>query len=239
MSRAGADVVVRVNQPLELCVRDFEAAISPAIKALLLPKVDSASHVRLLAELAERIEVAKGLPVGHNRFSILVETAEAFSRVDEIAKAHPCILAIGLGAEDFALSTSSVPEADILLYPKQRVAIAAHAAGILAMGIIGSVANFNNEAGIREAVSRSRRFGFSGSACIHLKVVPLLNEGFSPTDEEVGAAERVIAGFQEAKAQGRASITVDGKMIDCPIVERAERLLNLARRTRSLAAEAS
>lgn len=238
VSRNGADVVVRVNQPLELCVRDFEAAISPEIKALILPKIDSASHVRLLAELADRIEAGKGMAIGHTKFMILVETAEAFPRLDEIAKAHRRNIAISLGAEDFALSTNTLPDPDVLLYPKQRVAIAAHAAGILAMGIIGTVANFNDEEGIREAIRKSRRFGFLGSSCIHPKVVPLLNEGFSPTPEEVAAAERVVAGFEEAMAQGRASITVDGKMIDYPVVERAEKLLALAERTRNRTAHA-
>jgi len=230
VSRNGADVLVRVNEPLELCVRDLETVVSPEICALLLPKIDSASHVRLLAALVDRIEAEKGMPIGHTKFSVLVETASAFARVEEIAMAHPRIVAVGLGSEDFALDTGGLPDPDVLLYPKQRVAIAARAAGVLPMGIIGTVADFNDEEGYRQVVRNSRRFGFAGASCIHPKVVSMLNDGFGPTAEEVAAAKRVVEGFETAKAQGRASITVDGKMIDYPIVDRAERLLALAAR---------
>src|SRR3546814_3406069 len=104
VSRNGADVLVRVNEPLELCVRDLETVISPEICALLLPKIDSASHVRLLAQLADRIEAEKGMPIGHTKFSVLVETASAFARIEEISMAPPRIVSVGLGREDFALS---------------------------------------------------------------------------------------------------------------------------------------
>jgi citrate lyase subunit beta/citryl-CoA lyase len=230
VGRDGADVLVRVNQPLEHCVRDIEASVSPEIAALMLPKVDSASHVRLLAELVDRIEAAKGMPVGHTKFVILVETAEAFSRLGEIAAAHPRNVAISLGVEDFATSTNSVPESDVVLYPKQQTVIAACAAGILPMGTIGSVANFSDDEANAKVIRNSRRFGFRGSACIHPRVVPLLNQGFGAGADEVAAAERILAGFEQAKAQGRASIAVDGKMIDYPIVERAQRLLDRHRR---------
>src|SRR3546814_803553 len=101
---------------------------------------------------------------------------------------------------------------------------------LLPMGIIGTVADFNDEEGYRAVVHNSRRFGFAGASCIHPKVVAMLNDGFGPSPDEIAAAKRVVEGFEVAKAQGRASITVDGKMIDYPIVDRAERLLALAAR---------
>jgi citrate lyase subunit beta / citryl-CoA lyase len=230
VGRDGADVLVRVNQPLELCVRDIESSVSPQIAALMLPKIDSASHVRLLAELIDRVEAAKGMTPGHTKLYLLVETAEAFARLGEIAGAHPRNVAISLGVEDFATSTNSVPESDVVLYPKQQTVIAACAAGILPMGTIGSVANFGDDEANARVIRNSRRFGFRGSACIHPRVVPLLNEGFGASAEEIAAAERILAGFEQAKAQGRASIAVDGKMIDYPIVERAQHLLDRHKR---------
>src|SRR3546814_20406402 len=89
VSRNGADVLVRVNEPLELCVRDLETVISPEICALLLPKIDSASHVRLLAPLADRLEAEKGIPIAHTKFPVLIETASALQRLDENATANP------------------------------------------------------------------------------------------------------------------------------------------------------
>ncbi len=229
-ARGGADILVRINRPLELAVRDIEAVVSPDIKGLLLPKIDSASHVRLLAELVETVERRRGMPAGSTKFSAMIETAEAFPRMWEIAAAHPRVVAMSLGSEDFALSTGSEPDPDVLLYPKQQVVIAARAAGILPMGTIGTVATYQDLDGYREVVRRSRRFGFQGSACIHPQIVPILNEGFSPTAEEVASAERIVAAFERATAEGRGSIEVDGKMIDIPIVERAQRLIDTARR---------
>jgi citrate lyase subunit beta / citryl-CoA lyase len=229
-ARGGADITVRVNRPLELAVRDLETVISPAVTALLMPKIDSASHVRLLAEVAESVERRKGMPVGHTRFMLLVETAEAFPRLGEIAAAHPRNVALSLGAEDFAASTGSAPDPDVLLYPKQQIVFAARAAGVLPMGVIGTVAEYQDLAGYPDLVRRSRRFGFQGASCIHPSIVPMLNEGFSPAPGEVATAQRIIAAYEKAQSEGRGSIEVDGKMIDVPVVERAQRVVDTARR---------
>lgn len=229
-AQAGADITVRVNRPLELAVRDLETAISPAVAAVLLPKIDSASHVRLLAEVAETVERRKRMPVGSTKFMLLVETPEAFSRIWEIASAHPRIIALSLGAEDFAASTASAPDPDVLLYPKQQIVFAARAAGIMPMGVIATVADYQDLTGYRDLVLRSRRFGFQGASCIHPSIVPVLNEGFSPTRAEVASAARIIAAYEKAQTEGRGSIEVDGKMIDVPVVERAQRVVDTARR---------
>jgi citrate lyase subunit beta/citryl-CoA lyase len=229
----GADLLVRINRPLELAVRDIETVVSPAIMGLVLPKIDSEAHVRLLAELLDTVEAEKGLTRGHTKFVVLIETAEAFLRVREIAGAHERVVAISLASEDFTLSTNSQPDPDVLLYPKQQVLIAACAAGVLPLGVIGSIANYRDEAGYREAIRRSRRFGFTGASCIHPAIVPLLNEGFGPSAEEIATAGKIVAAFAIAKAEGRGSASVDGKMIDIPVVLRAERVLRLAERIKA------
>lgn len=226
----GADILVRINRPLELAVRDIEAVVSQDVAALMLPKIESANHVRLLAELLDTVEAEKGLPPGHTKFLVIIETAEAFLHAHEIAGAHKRVVAISLGSEDFTLDTYSQPDPDVLLYPKQHVMIAACAAGVLPLGVIGSVANYQDLEGYRTAIRASRRFGFQGASCIHPGIVPLLNEGFGPTAEEVASAERIITGFEKAKAEGRGSLSVDGKMIDIPVVLRAERVLSIGRR---------
>ena len=151
----------------------------------------------------------------------------------EIAGAHPRVVAISLASEDFTLSTNSQPDPDVLLYPKQQVLIAACAAGVLPLGVIGSIANYRDENGYRDAIRRSRRFGFQGASCIHPAIVPLLNEGFGPSVDEIAAAERIVAAFAKAKAEGRGSASVDDRMIDIPIVLRAERVLRSAERIKA------
>ncbi len=230
VAKSGADVVVRINRPLELAVRDIEAAVSPAICALILPKIDCAGHMRLLEELVETVEREKGMTVGHTKFMALVETPAAFARVEEIAYSSPRLVGLSLGSEDFAMEMGMPPATDTLSYPKQRLAIAAVAAGVMPMGIVGSVADFADLEGYRASARLARRYGFRGSACIHPNHVKILNEEFGAKPEEITWAHRVIAIYEQAKSEGRASIQLDGKMIDIPIVVRAERILAEAQR---------
>jgi citrate lyase subunit beta/citryl-CoA lyase len=135
VSRGGADVVVRINRPLRLAVRDIEAAVGPGVLALALPKVDSPEHVLLLAEIVDEVEAERGMAPGTTRFIAMVETAAAFFRIAEIARAHPRLCALNLGAEDFALSAGILPDAEGLFMPKQMAVFAARAARIMPWGL--------------------------------------------------------------------------------------------------------
>ena len=230
VARSGADVVVRINRPIELAVRDIEAAVQPGVTGLILPKIDSAGHMRLLDELIETVERQKGMTVGHTRTMALVETPAGFGRVEEIAGSSPRLVGMSLGSEDFAMEMGMPPAIDTLSYPKQRLAVAAVAAGVMPMGIVGSVADFKDLEGYRNSARLARRFGFRGSACIHPNHVPILNEEFGIKPEELVWAKRVIDVYEQAKREGRASIQLDGKMIDIPIVIKAERIQAEARR---------
>ena len=159
-----------------------------------------------------------------------VETPAAFARIDEIAVSCSRLVAMSLGSEDFAMEMGVPPTTDTLSYPKQRLAIAAVAAGLMPMGIVGSVADFADLEGYRASARLARRFGFRGSACIHPNHVKILNEEFGAKPEEIAWARRVIAVYEEAKREGRASIQLDGKMVDIPIVVRAERIIAEAER---------
>jgi citrate lyase subunit beta / citryl-CoA lyase len=225
VSRGGADVVVRINRPLRLAVRDIEAAIGPRILALALPKVDSAAHVRLLAEIVDEVEAERGVARRTTRFIAMVETAAAFFRIADIARAHPRLCALTLGAEDFAVSAGILPEAEGLFMPKQMAVFAARAAGIVPLGFVGTVAEFHDLDGFRQTIRRSRRLGFIGASVIHPSQVPILNEEFRASPEELDHARRVVATYDEALAAGVGAVTVDGKMIDVPVVERARLLL--------------
>jgi citrate lyase subunit beta/citryl-CoA lyase len=225
VSRGGADVVVRINRPLRLAVRDIEAAVGPRVLALALPKVDGPEHVRLLAEIVDEVEAGRGMAAGTTRLIAMVETAAAFFRIAEIARAHPRLCALNLGAEDFALSAGILPDAEGLFMPKQMAVFAARAAGIMPLGFIGTVAEFHDLDGFRQTIRRSRRLGFIGASVIHPSQIPILNEEFRPGAEEVDHARRVVAAYGKALAEGVGAVTVNGKMIDVPIVERARLLL--------------
>ncbi|WP_375457947.1 HpcH/HpaI aldolase/citrate lyase family protein [uncultured Enterovirga sp.] len=228
-----SDVMVRINQPLELAVRDLEAAVIAGVDAIKITKVEGPEHVRLLDEMVTRLEIARGLPPGRIWFIGLIEAPGPLARAYEIARSTPRLAGISLGSEDYATAIGAKPSEDTMLMPKQQIVQAATAAGILPLGTIGSVADFSDLEGYARIVRRSADFGLVGSACIHPSLVPILNAGFSPSDEEVRDAERIVELDREAAASGRGSFAVDGKMIDIPIVQRAEALLA---RSRAIAA---
>ena len=221
VSRSGADVVVRINRPWRLCLRDLEAVVSREICALMLPKAESADHVCMVAEVLDELEAERGLPRGHTRLVPMIESAAAFFRVQEIAAAHARVVGLNLGAEDFALSVGMVPEAEGLFYPKQQIVIAARAAGVLPLGFIGTVADFKDLDAFRATIRRSRRLGFMGASVIHPSQIEILNAEFRPSPEEVEQARKVVAAFEAATGGNQGAIEVDGKMVDIPVVERA------------------
>ncbi|MEA2927822.1 MAG: citrate lyase subunit beta / citryl-CoA lyase [Hyphomicrobiales bacterium] len=226
VARGGADVVVRINRPFRETMRDLEAAISPRVVALAVTKVESADHVRLIAEVVSELEAERGMEAGATQFIVMIETADAWFRMPEIAKASPRVAALTLGGEDFALSVGMLPNAEGLFLPKQQLAIAARAAGVLPLGFIGTVADYQDLDAFRETVRRSRRLGFRGASVIHPSQIPILNEEFGPSAEEVASARRIVAAYDGAVAAGRGSISVDGKMVDGPVVLRAQETLS-------------
>jgi citrate lyase subunit beta/citryl-CoA lyase len=135
------------------------------------------------------------------------------------------LIAMMLGGEDFALETGSVPGDETLELPKRMVAFAAQAHGVPMIGILGTVADYSDPAAYKKSAERARRFGFSGGTCIHPGLVTALNEAFMPTAEDVAQARKLIEADKQAQAEGRGSFSVDGKMIDIPVIDRARKLL--------------
>ena len=175
--------------------------------------------------MVSELEAERGMAAGATAFLAMVETPEAFFQIGEIAKASARIAAITIGAEDLASSLGMQPDAETLLYPKTQSVYAAKAAGVMALGIFGTVADYQDLDAVREVALKARRFGLEGASCIHPSVVPVLNEAFSPAEEEIALARRIIEANAEAEKSGRGSFQLDGKMIDVPVVRRARRLL--------------
>ena len=224
--RGGADVIVRINRPISMAVRDIEASIGPDVNGFAVTKVEGPGHLRLLDELVSELEAKRGLPHGHTRFLAMIETPAAYFRMAEIAAAVERNAAMNIGGEDFALEAGMEPTEETLLLPKQQMIFAARSAGIMPFGFIASVASFGDLDAFRSMVTRSRQFGFLGASCIHPGQVPIVNQGYTPAAEEVAYANRVVGENAKAEAAGRASFAIDGKMIDVPVVVRARRLLD-------------
>lgn len=234
VARNGADVLVRVNRPWRMLVRDLEAAVIPGVAGLLLTKVDSPEHVLAVAEIVAELEAERGLVAGAIKFVVLVETAAGFFRIEQIARAHPRIVGLSLGAEDFAADVGMQSEPEGLFYPKQHTLFAARAAGVLPMGFVGSIADFRDQEAFRQIVRRSKRLGFVCASAIHPLQIAVLNEEFAPSTEEVDRAQRMVAAYDAAMAEGIGAVQFEGAMIDVPVVERAHGVL---RRAAALAAK--
>ncbi|MBO9707343.1 MAG: CoA ester lyase [Caulobacter sp.] len=226
LGQAGADVLVRINSEPELAAPDIAASVGPTISALVLPKIESVEDVRRLDALVTQAEVERRMAPGSIRFLVLIETARGLLDMAAIAKASPRIVALNLGNEDLALDVGMEPGDDTLLVPRQQMTFAAAAAGVMPIGLVGGATQFADLDAYRTLARRSRRFGFLGASCIHPSQIAILNEAFSPSEDEVERARRVIEGGKTARAEGRGAFAIDGRMIDAPIERRAERLLD-------------
>ena len=225
VARGGADVAVRINRPIRLAVADIEAAVRPGLSALFVTKTESVQHLRLLDEMVTELEKERGLPVGGIGFGAMIEHPRALTELNDIAERGPRVIAMMLGGEDFALETGSVPGDETLELPKRLVAFAAQAHGVPMIGILGTVADYSDPDAYRISAERARRFGFSGGTCIHPGLVAALNAAFTPKPEEVAYARKLIEADRAAAAEGRGSFSVDGKMIDIPVIDRARKLI--------------
>lgn len=223
--QGGADVAVRINRPMRLAIPDIEAAVRPGLSALFITKTEGVEHLALLDEAVSELERERGMPVGSVGFGAMIEHPRALAHLNDIAERGPRVIAMMLGGEDFALETGSIPSDETLELPKRLVAFAAQAHGVAMIGILGTVADYSDPVAYRRSAERARRFGFSGGTCVHPGLVQALNEAFTPTADDVAYARKLIAADEKAAAEGRGSFTVDGKMIDIPVIVRARRLI--------------
>ncbi len=219
---------VRVNHPGPLTGDDIAAAVGPHVTGLLVPKVESADEVRAVARAVDAAERACGRSGRPTVLAVIVETPAGVMRAEAIARADDRLAALAFGSEDFAAAMEVLPAPETLTVPAQIVAVAARAAGLTPLGLAGSIAEFRDTEAFAAIARHARSLGFLGSPCIHPAQVPILNAAFAPAPGEVDWAARVVAAYDTALAEGRGAVSVDGKMIDVPVYERAKRVLRRA-----------
>jgi citrate lyase subunit beta/citryl-CoA lyase len=206
-------------------VKDVEAAVRAGAKALFVTKVDSPQHLKLVDELVGEVEREAGRPEGSVRLIPMIESAAAYFLAQDMARASRRNVGVNLGGEDFALDVGMVPDTETLALPKQTLVFAAKAAGIMAMGFMGTVADYSDTRAFRATVRRSRKFGFEAASVIHPSGVPILNEEFTPAEVDVEKARAIVAAYDEATKSAVGAIKVDGMMIDVPVALRAQKLI--------------
>lgn len=215
---------VRVNAVgTEWFQDDLEAVLVPGLEGICVPKVEQPEQV---LEVATRLDALDG----EVRITAAIESAAGLIRAPEIAAAHPRVLAIMFGAEDYALDlglgTMREAEASELIYARSALVNAAAAAGVVSVD--GVFPNLEDPRGLLAEVVQARRLGFGGKSTFNPRQIELINEYFRPRPDELEYARKVADAFDEATQRGDASVAVGGQLVDRPIVLRAQRLLALA-----------
>jgi citrate lyase subunit beta/citryl-CoA lyase len=222
LASRGVPVLVRINSATGLTELDIEVVVGSPVSGIVLPKVDSASQIAQIASWVAKAESGRGLPIGHTKFIAQVESVEALSRLDEIASALR-VEALNLGAEDFCVSTGGVPVPETLLYPMQMVLFAARRARISPIAPV--YADFKDRDHYRQLIRQARNLGYRSAFCVHPDQAQILNEQFAPSKDELATAQAVVDAYEKARVDGRGAASLDGKMIDAPVVARARSVL--------------
>ena len=226
LHQAGRRVMARVNAlDTGLTGEELAALISPQLYGVSVGKTNSAADLRQIEGLITPWEHAAGLDYGQVKLIPWIESARAVVKVNEIAAILFRTVALAFGAEDYT-NDMGIPRtedgAEVYL-PRATIAIAARAAGIAALD--GPYVAFRNPEGLARDAAVARQMGYNGKFAIHPAQIDAINAAFSPGPEEIAYARRVVAAWQEAEAAGRGSLALDGKMVDVPVVKRAQNLL--------------
>jgi len=222
LREAGLEVLVRINADAPRA--DLDVAVSPDVRALVIPKAESRAALDALSPRLAARERRRGLTVGAIGLLALIESPAALLAAAEIAAADR-IVGLALGGEDFALALGAPPSAASLDLPCKLIALHAAAAGVAGLGLPLSLAEFRELERYAQAAREARAVGLTGVLCIHPAQVAIVNAAFAPTPEQRDRARRLIAAWDAAVADGRAVVAFEGSMVDAPVVEAARALL--------------
>ena len=229
LKNAGPLVIPRVNsKDSGLFEEDLAAVVGPHIFGISVGKINSAEDVHLISTSVQTREKKAGLNVGSIKLVLWLETARAIVNAYQICAASPRVLAVAFGAEDFTndMGVERTGEDSQIAYPRSVVCVAARAANILALDT--PYFQFRDAEGLRRDALTARTYGFRGKFAIHPDQIDVINEAFSPSAREIEDARRVVLAYEQAERSGRGSTSLDGKVIDLPVVERARHVLELA-----------
>jgi len=213
---------------------DLASALAAQPDAIVVPKIETAEQVRWVSEQIESYELSNNLNPGSIRLLIGVETAKGILNLPEIASADKRLEAVIFGAEDYAASVGATrtKEATEVLYARSAVVAACAANDLQAIDMV--YIDFKDSEGLRSEAEQGAGLGFSGKQVIHPNQVPVAQEAFTPSDEAIAYAKRVVESFESSQREGRGAYALDGKMIDMPLLKNAQKVLDRARAARKL-----
>lgn len=228
----GAERMVRINQ-LPDGLSDLPFVVGHGAQVILIPKVETAAQVQAVAEAAERLSGKDAAPW----LMPILESAAGVLSAREIATAHPSVVALTIGLEDYTADVGAARTAAgrETFWARSQVVAAARAAHVQPIDSVHS--DVADEAGLAAAVQEARSLGFEGKGCIHPRQIAVVHAGFAPSEAELENARAVVLAYEEATARGLGAVSLGTKMIDPPVVRRAQRTVELAVRTGQLASD--
>ena len=208
---------------------DLAAAVATNPDAIVVPKVETPQQIREISEYIEMYELSAKMAVGTIRMLAGVETARGILNLKEIAGADRRLEALIFGAEDFAASIGATRtrEGSEVLYARSAVVTACAAHEIQAIDMV--YIDFRDYEGLRLEAEEGARLGFSGKQIIHPNQVEPVQAAFTPSDEAIEYAQRVVRAFSASQKEGKGAFALDGKMIDMPLLKNAQKVLDRAR----------
>jgi citrate lyase subunit beta/citryl-CoA lyase len=233
LSYGNKELVVRINGlDSKLGIDDLEAIVRAQPNVIRLPKTETPEDVVVCEREIERIEKEAGIPVGKTRMMAAIESAKGVLNAKEIALSSKRLIGIALGAEDYVtdLKTFRSPDGVELLFARSMIVNAARAAGIDALDTVYS--DINNEEGLIRETTLIRQLGFDGKSVINPRQIGPVHKVFTPTQKDIQKALAIMGAIREANSKGSGVIALNGKMIDKPVVERAQYVIELARAAR-------
>lgn len=226
---SSVETVVRINSLDTVGKLDIEAMVIAGIDVIRLPKTENAQDIIDVEDEITKVEKENDIPVGTTKMMAAIESASGVLNSREIAHASDRLVGIAIGAEDYVTNMKTKRSADgiELLFARSQILHAARDAGIAAIDTVYS--DINNEEGLRAEVEHIKQLGFDGKSVINPRQIPVVNSVYAPTEAEIQNAKEVIWAIEEAEAKGSGVIALNGQMIDKPIVDRAERVIALAK----------
>ncbi|WP_042274783.1 aldolase/citrate lyase family protein [[Clostridium] dakarense] len=225
------ETVVRINGlATEFWKDDIEAVVTGGVEVIRIPMTESVEDVMAVDAYIEKIEKECGREVGSTKIMVAIETALGVMNSFNIAKSPTKrLIGMAISGEDFVTSmkTTRTPEGDELYVARGMVAMAARACGLEVLDTVYS--DINNDEGFLKEANLIKRMGFGGKSLIHPRQVELIHDVFTPSEKEIAKAQKIVDATKEALEQNLGVFTVDGKMVDKPIIERAQRVLELAK----------
>lgn len=222
----GAERMVRINQG-DRAFEDLKFVIPHNVNLILVPKCESADNIRTVENWISQIGKQAGIKTAIYLMPV-IESARGVENAFSIACSSELIVAMAIGLEDYTadIGVQRTNEGKESLYARTRIVNAAKAAGIQAIDSVFS--DIDDMDALKESVRVSKSLGFDGMGCIHPRQIPVIKDGFAPSDEEIERAKKIILAFEEAKMKGSGVICLGSKMIDAPVVERAKRTVSRA-----------